>query len=178
MPAIVHHLHCAAAFIRRSGRDREVVAFETSVIAFFLEAADILGIPRSLATIYGICFSSPVPLSFAEIGERLDISKGSISQGLRVLRGVGALKEVSIETERVERFEPDIELRKLFLHYIENRVEKQLEAGEKQICKIKSTVPRGSVGSRKLAARIQVLDGWHAKSRALLPLVKVALELT
>lgn len=64
-------------------------------MGFFVDAADMLGVPKSVAAIYGICFASPEPLSFAEIEARLDISKGSISQGLRVLREVGALRVAS-----------------------------------------------------------------------------------
>lgn len=73
-------------------RPAEVVNFERQVVDFFVSAADLLGVPKSVASIYGIVFASPVPLSFAEIEARLDISKGSVSQGLRVLREVGAIK--------------------------------------------------------------------------------------
>ena len=69
-------------------------------MAFFLEAADILGVPKSVAAIYGICFASPQPLGFSEIQARLDISAGSISQGLRVLREIGALKVADFAANR------------------------------------------------------------------------------
>lgn len=82
----------SSGLVRSGGRDPETVAFEASLVAFFVDAADMLGVPKSVAAIYGICFASPEPLSFAEIEARLDISKGSISQGLRVLREVGALR--------------------------------------------------------------------------------------
>lgn len=179
----------ASALIRPEGREPEVVAFETAVVSFFVDAAEILGIPKSLAAIYGICFASAEPLSFADIEQKLDISKGSISQGLRVLREVGALKvvigpalstltpQLSARAARPrERFEPDIELRKLILHYLEQRVEKQLEAGKKRIREIKASIPRND--SKTIIARVKSLDGWHAKSRALLPLIKGALRIT
>ena len=115
--------------IRADGRPTDVVAFEESVVAFFLEAAEILGVPKSLAAIYGVIFSSPEPLSFSEVQDRLDISAGSISQGLRVLREVNALKVVPNADSKRELFEPDLELRKLIAHYLEQRVEKQLDSG-------------------------------------------------
>ena len=169
----------SSALIRREGRDPAVVGFETAVVSFFVDAAEILGIPKSLAAIYGICFASADPLSFADIEQKLDISKGSISQGLRVLRGVGALKEVSCDADRVELFEPDIELRKLILHYLEQRVEKQLEAGKKRIREIKASIPRNDPrASKNIIARVKSLDAWHTKSRAILPLIKGALRVT
>ena len=56
------------------------------MVEFFVKAADLLGIPKSVAAIYGICFASPEPLSFADIEARLDISRGSISQGVASAR--------------------------------------------------------------------------------------------
>ena len=76
-------------------RSADLIAFEQSLVAFFIEAADLLGVPKSVAAIYGVCFASPEPLGFSEIQARLDISAGSISQGLRFLREIGALKPVS-----------------------------------------------------------------------------------
>lgn len=73
-------------------RPADAVAFEVQMVDFFVSAADLLGVPKSVAAIYGVVFASPGPLSFAEIEARLDISKGSVSQGLRVLREVGAIK--------------------------------------------------------------------------------------
>ena len=96
--------------------------------------------PKSVAAIYGLCFASAEPLSFADINDRLDLSQGSISQGLRVLREMGALRVVPVdtaepspappETRRREFFAPDLELRKLVSHWIEQRLEKQLKAGK------------------------------------------------
>ncbi|MBI5692924.1 MAG: hypothetical protein HZC55_22835 [Verrucomicrobia bacterium] len=167
-----------STLVNAGDRAPDVVAFEQAVVGFFVEAADLLAVPKSVAAIYGICFASAEPLSFAEIKSRLDISVGSISQGLRVLRGVGALKEVSGPTDRAERFEPDIELRKLIVHYLEMRVEKQLDGGKKRLRDIRAGIPRGdSAAARTLAVRIKSLEGWHTKSRALMPLVKGALKL-
>lgn len=78
--------------VRADGRPAELVQFERAVVSFFGQAADLLGVPKSVAAIYGVCFASPVPVGFSELQSRLDISTGSISQGLRVLREIGALK--------------------------------------------------------------------------------------
>ena len=173
-----------------------MVAFEESVVAFFLEAADILGVPKSVAAIYGICFASPQPLGFSEIQARLDISAGSISQGLRVLREIGALKVVSVPTLNLtpstlnasapgrgarprEHFEPDLELRKLIAHFIENRLQKQLSSGRTRLQAIAKAVPVGSNGTSKiLKSRLKALQAWHDKSRAVMPIVKTFLKLT
>jgi hypothetical protein len=168
-----------------------MVAFERSLVAFFLEAADMLGVPKSVAAIYGICFASPEPLSFADIEARLDISKGSISQGLRVLREVGALKvasgtslsalspQLSASSARSrELYEPDLKLRKLAAHWIENRLQTQLNAGRTRLQGIVKAVPAGKNGSAKvLKDRVKTLQAWHDQTRKVLPVVKTFLKL-
>lgn len=72
----------------------ETAAVSSAIVAYFVDAAALLGVPKSVAAIYGTCFASSEPLSFSEIQERLDLSAGSISQGLKLLREMGALKIV------------------------------------------------------------------------------------
>ena len=62
------------------------------MIDVFVRAAGLIGLPRSIGEIYGLLFCSPKALSFDELVERLQISKGSVSQGLKVLRQLGAVK--------------------------------------------------------------------------------------
>ncbi len=169
----------ATRLVLPNGRSPEVVAFEVAVVSYFLDAADLLGVPKSLAAIYGLCFASPEPLSHADLKLRLDISTGSISQGIRFLAGIGALADVSGPDERMARYAPDVELRKLLTHFLEQRVEAQLDAGRDRIRTIKSSVPPASAPAAKLLqGRVAYLESWHTRSRALLPLIKGALRLT
>ena len=168
-----------AEVVVSDGRPADVVAFEGAVVSYFLDAADLLGVPKSLAVIYGICFASTDPLSPAEIRARVDLSAGSLSQGLRFLTGLGALIEVSVPGERAARYAPDVELRKLLIHYLERRVEAQLDIGQTRLKAMKAGVPKiaGKPG-KILKSRVDSLSGWHRKSRALMPLLKGALKLT
>lgn len=161
------------------GNDRPVgrVSFEIAVVSFFVDAADKLGIPKSLAAIYGICFASPEPLSFADISERLNISQGSISQGLRVLREMGALKIVGSHDRR-DYFAPELELRNLANRFIEDHVEKELEAGSKRIDAIRLAIPEvPNPEAQELQSRLKSLERWRKKGRALVPLLKGILRL-
>lgn len=165
--------------VRPDGRPADVVAFEESLVGFFLEAAEVVAVPKSLAAIYGVCFASPEPLSFSEVRNRLGLSAGSVSQGLRILQEMGALKVVTTAPDRREFFTPDLELRKLVVHYIEDRLQKQLEAGRDRLQSIAKSIPAGRNGSAKtLHGRLKTLQKWHDKTRALLPVVKTFLKLT
>jgi hypothetical protein len=65
--------------------------FARECIELFAEVVYALGLPRSIGEIYGLIYASPEPLSFSDIVERLEISKGSASQGLQLLRSLGAI---------------------------------------------------------------------------------------
>ena len=160
-------------------RPAEVVAFETQVVDFFLDATALLGVPKSVGAIYGIVFASPAPLSFAEIEARLNISKGSVSQGLRVLREVGAIKEVSAAADRTELFAPDLELRKLAARFLENRLQKQLAGGSDRLAALSQIMPYGrGADATALRDRLKSVQTWHNKARSLLPIVRTFLALT
>lgn len=176
-----------SSLVKEAGRDAELVAFERELVAFFVDAADVLGVPKSVAAIYGVCFAACEPLSFADIEARLAISAGSISQGLRVLREVGALKTTTTaappagagrDAKRREYYEPDLHLRKLTAHWLENRLQRQLDAGKDRLKAIAKTVPAGRLGAHKvLRERVKTLQGWHGQASAVMPLVKTFLKL-
>jgi len=81
-------------------------AFQQAIVELFGPAADVLGIPRSIAAIYAVIFASPRPLCFADVENRLGLSKGSVSQGLRVLRNVGAIQIAGATEQSAKREEP------------------------------------------------------------------------
>lgn len=149
------------------------------MVDFFVDAAELLGVPKSVAAIYGIVFASPVPLSFADIESRLDISKGSVSQGLRVLREVGAVKEVSTKEDKAELFVPETEMRSLVGRFLENRLEKQLDAGKGKLKALHHGTSAFRNGQQKvMRQRLDKLQQWNDRSRALLPIIRTFLKLT
>ena len=159
-------------------RAPQTVAFESDVVDFFVSAAELLGVPKSLAAIYGIVFASPVPLSFADIGARLDLSKGSVSQGLRALREVGAIQEVSKPTDPAELFTPDLELRRLIERYLSSRLDPQLKGGRDRLGALEARVALLPAADRRLLGpRLKKLQSWHTRTRALLPLIKTFLKI-
>jgi len=177
-PAVAVEKTASDSLVIANGRPEDVVAFERLVVEFFLEAADLLGVPKSVAVIYGLFFATAEPMCFAEVEERLDISKGSVSQGLRVLREVGALKPVQVAGDRREFFIPDLGLRKLIVRWLDQRLQKQLEAGRSRLAELRRGIPAGrSNQTAELRTRLEQLKGWHSKARALLPVAKAFLVL-
>jgi len=169
----------SSGWVLAGDRPACTVKFEEEMVSFFVDAAELLGVPKSVAAIYGITFASPEPLSFSEIAARLDFSSGSVSQGLKVLREIGAILEVSTDEDRLQRFAPDLELRKLILRFLDQRVQKQLRSGQNRLDELSRLMPKGKNGSENtLRLRLHCLGEWHRKARALLPLMKTFLKLT
>lgn len=167
-------------------RPADIVAFESELVSFFLDAATLLGVPKSVAAVYGIVFASPDPLSFSEISARLNFSNGSVSQALRVLREIGAIRasdpENTTPDARIpavrERFVPDLELRKLVGRFIEQRLEKQLDAGSNRLDALKRAVPAGDRrATAELTRRLTSLRDWHTRARQLLPVARTVLRI-
>ena len=177
--ALPYEFTKAAALVRADGRAPDAVAFEVALVDFFICGAELLGAPRSVAAIYGIIFASPAPLGFADVEARLDISKGSISQGMRVLREIGAVRVVEGNDIRRDYFAPDLELRKLVLRFLDERLQKQLTDGTDRLAHLRRSLPDlGADATATLRERLQQLKNWHDKTRSVLPVIKTFLALT
>ena len=144
-------------------------------IELFVAAAEVLGVPRSLGEIYGVLYASPRPLSFQDIVDRLALSKGSVSQGLRTLRSLGAIRAAGLPDDRREYFEPETELRTLVGGLLRDRISPHLEHGRQRLDRVGAEISAGKGLSRAeaavLRARVQKLENWRRKGAALLPVL-------
>lgn len=80
------------------------------MIAKMVELTDSLGIPRSLAQIYGLLFTSAQPLDAQACADLLQISRSSAGQGLKTLKDLGAIRPTFALGNRSEHYaiEPDL----------------------------------------------------------------------
>lgn len=170
-----------------NGRASDIIAYEEEMVRFFVDAAGLLGVPKSVAAVYGVVFASPEPLSFSEIAAKLYFSNGSVSQALRVLRELGAVRsteeldQAGVEKGRAaarERFVPDLELRKLASRFLEQRLEKQLATGSNRLEALKRSLPGGNkYAIEVLNARLNSLNEWHTRAHQLIPVIRALLRI-
>lgn len=150
-------------------------AGEREVIAIFVQMTQALGIPRSLGEIYGLLYATPQPLAFQDIVDRLGMSKGSVSQGLRFLRTVGAIKPVVITGDRREFFEPVVELRQLVAGFLRERLNPQIEAWGARAKALKPAdfaLEAFTEEHREtLDSRLGKLKTWQKRAGTVLPMV-------
>lgn len=143
------------------------------MIEFFVRLAHMVGVPKSVGEIYGLLFVSFEPLSFDDIVGRLAISKGSVSQGLKLLRSLGAVRTAYVPGDRRDRFIAETELRKLMSGLLREQIAPHLASGEERLSrigKLMSTVPTNK--REELKNRVGKLKAWHSKARLLLPLIQ------
>jgi DNA-binding transcriptional regulator GbsR (MarR family) len=148
--------------------------FEARVVEFFCDGVRLLGLPKSIGEIYGLLFVSPEPLSLDDLMRRLGISKGSVSQGLKTLRELGAVREVDGSVGRRIYYEPDVELKQLTGGFIKEQIRPHLKNGEEKLSGLRSLVREmpGDARSDFYAGRLERLGNWTKRARVVLPLLQ------
>ena len=150
---------------------------EAAVIGVFVAAVKLLGMPKSVGEIYGQLFIAPDPLPLDALVERLGISKGSASQGLKMLRAVGAVKLVYVAGDRRDHYAAETELKKLVAGFIREEVQPRLESGSERLVQLRELADASDPARAEFyRSRVSKLAQWHARGQAVLPLVTGLLD--
>lgn len=159
---------------------RQQREFERECTQLFSEVVQVLGVPRSVGQIYGLLFASATPLSFSDIVERLEISKGSASQGLQLLRALGAIKPVAIEGSQSDEqsggkargyYEPELSLRKLVSGVLQERIVPMTTTGSDHFARLRLLAEEGGKRNNFLIERVEQLETWRKRFRSVLPIL-------
>ena len=149
---------------------------EVDVIHLFVQLSRALGQPPSVAEIYGLLFISPRPLPQDDFTERLNLSKGSASQGLRYLLDLGAVRTVYVAGDRRVHYEAVAELRKLINRFLRQQVLTYFDDSEDRLDRIQAEARELPVDQREFALdRVRMLKSWSKNIKKLLPLVLMML---
>ena len=152
-----------------------IAEWESAIIDLFLNAAQSVGLPKSLGQIYGLLFCRDQSLSMNDIMDLLSISKGSASQGLRALKQLGAVNSVFERDDRKERFVAEIRLRKLVSGFLKEQGEPHLKKGLSRLRNLRDLLDdeQDFESSQRGRIRDNILSGWHRQMSRLLPWVKM-----
>lgn len=157
---------------RRDRGRAAAVEFEQECVDFFAEVAHVFRAPPSAGQIYGLLYASPEPLSFSDIVERLGISKGSASQGLRLLRTTKAVTVVETDDVRREYFVPELGLRKLMGGVLHERLEPLLAMGAVKIDRLKHLAKESPTTGNFQLKQVKQLETWRARLMLVLPVLQ------
>jgi DNA-binding transcriptional regulator GbsR (MarR family) len=168
-------LEIAAAFPAGVGRRAPSAGdspLEREIIEFFVQMADALDMPRSVGELYGALYVSPEPLCMDDLAARLRLSKGATSQGLRLLRGFGAVKTVYVPGDRRDHFAAETGLRKLVAGFLKEQIQPRLTGGADRLERMRAMLAsRNGAPAEFLADRVDQLDRWHRRANRLLPVM-------
>ncbi len=143
---------------------------EIEAIELFINFLKLVGLPKSVGEIYGLLFVSPRPLTMDEIVTRLGLSLGAASQGLKVLRGVGAAKAVYSPGTRKDHFAADLEISKFATVFIKEELRPRFDRALQRIEHLESLTSRMSAEDRQVTEqRLNRLKHWLEKGERILP---------
>ncbi|HVZ64209.1 MAG TPA: MarR family transcriptional regulator [Opitutaceae bacterium] len=164
-----------ASLTQTAPSDVAAPEFSRECVEFFSEAAQIFGVPPSVGQIYGLLYASPQPLSFTDIVARLGISKGSASQGLQMLRSLGAINAATHDDDRREYFEPEMSLRKLVGGVLNGRITPLVAAGPERIERLRRLADDGGAAKDFYLDRVEQLETWRSRLKLALPVLNTLL---
>ncbi len=146
-------------------------------MAFFAEIVHLFGIPKSVGQIYGLLYASPQPLGFTAIVERLEISKGSASQGLQLLRSLGAINEAEAKDgpARGVAYEAELSLRQLVTGVLQERLAPLASAGAQRLKRLKELAVQAPENTAFYLDRTKQLENWRKRIITVAPLLIVLL---
>lgn len=152
-------------------------AHQREVVELFVAGARVIGLPRSVGEIYGLMFMEPEPLCLDDLQQRLNLSRGSVSQGLRVLREVGAIRSSYVPGQRKDHFTAETELRRLLGGFLARQVRPHLDSGSNRLRRLQRLGEGADHGLdparlAHYAKRVQKLAQWHGRTSKLLPFLE------
>ncbi len=164
--------------------------FQIQCAELFAELVQIFGVPKSVGQIYGVLYATPEPLSFSDIVEQLNISKGSASQGLQLLRSLGAVRHVEqlddrnsslrhpispVAVVRRDYYEPELSLRKLVSGILHDRVAPMATVGAERLKSLRQLARHAPHESEFYLDRVKQLEIWRRRLNTVLPVFSTML---
>jgi hypothetical protein len=178
--------------------------FASGCADFFDEAGRLFGLPPSVGRIYGLLYGSPKPLSFTDIVEQLEISKGSASQGLQFLNSLGAIRLASASgiplpsadanpshfhfpshsdlplhsqanASRRVAYEPELSLRRLVSGVLRERIAPMATEGDGRLDRLRKLAERDETADDFCLDRVKQLETWRRRLKTVLPMLSLLL---
>lgn len=164
----------------------QIQPVQAEVIEVFVRLARIVGQPKSVGEIYGLLYINRQPLPMDEISRRLNLSKGSTSQGLRMLKSLGAVRNNYQVGDRRDFYSAETSLKKLVSGYIEDTLTPLLANGEDRLQRLQilldqtaqehqesKTVSEEEAADQEFfTQRVGKLRKWHQRAHQLFPFIR------
>ena len=134
-------------------------------------------------------YATPAPLTLSDIVERLEISKGSASQGLQLLRSLGAIQEAPAKSEilddefqtssrqaRGTAYVPELGLRKLIGGVLREQVAPLASTSEARLARLQAIATEADGADGEFFSdRVDQLNTWRKRLKTVLPALNLLL---
>ena len=142
---------------------------EDSILHLCVKLCAILGLPKSVGLIYGAVFVSARAIEAGDICKKLKISRGSVSQGLKFLRELGAIRLEGENGNRAEHFVVEDHLRKAVETFVTKKIGPAFEELGEEVVRLEKD-PNLNL-PQELREKLETIRRWHSHGQLLLPLV-------
>ena len=142
---------------------------EDSILNLCVKLCSILGLPKSIGLIYGAVFVAREPMEAGQICRKLKISRGSVSQGLKFLRELGAIRVEGENGNRAEHFVAEDHLRKAVETFVTKKIGPAFEQLGQEVVRLEKD-PNNNLPA-ELKEKLETIRRWHSHGKLLLPLV-------
>lgn len=150
--------------------ERRLSGLEIEAIEMFINFLRLIGLPKSIGEIYGLLFVSTQPLSMEDMMNRLNISLGAASQGLKLLRSFGAVKVTYQPGDRRDYYVADLQLSNFVTGFIKDELQPRMERSLERIKRMERLMENMAPDERQLTReKIERLKHWLEKGQMMLP---------
>ncbi len=104
-----------------------ITAVGESTVAGLGRLARFFGFSEVMGRLYGTLLLSPGPLSLDELGDTLEISKGSVSMNMRDLERWGMAKEVWVRGERRKFYSAESDMWQVIRNVLGSREQREVQ---------------------------------------------------
>jgi len=148
-------------------------AIQIEIVDFMVRLFRMLGLPKTLGSIYGYVYVNREPVSMDEVMRGLGISAGSASQGLRALKAHRAIRTVFVPGERREWFEAETDFHRFVGNFLARELETYLENTTKRIERISDLLERSPVEDAEFfAERLDQLRDMEERTLDFVPVLE------
>ena len=133
---------------------------EEAVLQTAAELAESISLNRIVGQMYALLYFSPEPVSMDDIATKLKISKGSVSNNIRILEEWKAVKHIVVAGSRRDFYSAEPDFMKIVLERLERGLERRINLANEKFQGIQKLVAEnGDKKSRAFySAKIKKLE--------------------
>jgi len=161
-----------------SPKKTEILPHEFEIIQMAVDFGRIIGLPRSVCEIYGLLISAIEPIAMESICLKLGMSLGSVSQGLKLLRELGAVRTISQTGQRRDFYQAEFNFRKIVTRYLSEKIGPTLNSAESRFQHIEALVSELPEKNKSdITRRVELIRKLNRRASQVVPAVSKILSL-